>query len=560
MKLHVEDIAGFKRWAFFSLTDKSIAVPSAQVLQSFGFGIMSAGGTCKLLDEAGLPVLDLAELVGGGAILGHTVLTISRELAAGELASIFDPSKLDELKKLGLPFIDLVYCNLYKLLEAILKADKDPNPLAAVERVIQATDIGGPNMLRAAAKGFRIVVNRKCDMEMVLKEIAETGDVCYATRQELRGRAEFEVHKYTGQSAVYHGRGKYLSITGEKARDLAYGENRDQSPASLYACDDNDQLALHRFNVLTGDPSYISMADGDRALGVMCAMAEAFRVNCDGKVPFISVACKHGNPCGIGVNFDRPEGSLKSAMLGDPVAVMGAEFMTNFPITAELGKIIYEIPDSEQQTIGRKYWGVDVLYAPSVDDATVELLGKKERRRILVNPALSDPKLPPYEWMHREVRGGFLRQKNYHYVLNLKDLAKITGDVSQRIVDIIIAWAATWRSVSNTVAIAKNGMLQALGDGQQDRMACVQLCIDRGVRAHHDTNGSTLASDGFFPYAKRSSETASLEGPELLVQAGCKAVVVPYDGKNVAEVEEFFRQAGVFVVFVKPEHRGFFAH
>jgi phosphoribosylaminoimidazolecarboxamide formyltransferase/IMP cyclohydrolase len=186
-------------------------------------------------------------------------------------------------------------------------------------------------------------------------------------------------------------------------------------------------------------------------------------------------------------------------------------------------------------------------------------LGKRERRKILVNPALSEPESFRM-WMRREVEGGWLRQKKYHYVLDLKDLAKTIGDFDGHVIDMIIAQAAAWRSVSNTVAVAKDGMLQALGDGQQDRMACAQLCFVRAERVRHDTRGSSLASDGFFPYAKRKSEDAPFEAPELLVQAGCKAVVVPYDGKNVAEVEEYFRQAGVAVAFVKPEHRGFFGH
>lgn len=542
-----------ERWALFSVFNKAGVVEDARRLVNLGWKIISSGGTAKALAAADVPVKDVAELVGGGAILGHRVVTLSRQVHAGLLANPKRPEDMAELEKSGIPFIDFVRCDFYPLSKAI--ADLT----ATVDSVVEMTDIGGPCMVRSGAKGGRIVVCRKQDMESVLQELEQTSDVSQEHRQKLRARAEYEVAKYVMDSARFHGDGMFDGMIGELARQLAYGENRDQSPANLFACDNNDPLAWHNFDVLTGDPSYISTADGDRALGVMCAMAEAFRVNC-GKVPAISIACKHGNPCGIGIDFNRPDLSVMRAMLGDPVAVMGAEFITNFPIDADLGRAIYEIPSIDQQNIGRKYWGIDVLYAPAVDGATVELLGKKERRRILVNPALSDPRLPPYTWMYREVRGGFLRQKNYHYVLDFKDLAKMTGDLSEYMFNIIIAWGAAWRSVSNTVAIAKNGMLLSMGCGQQDRIACVQLCLDRAKRSNHDTYGSAFASDGFFPYAKRSSENAPLEGSELLVKAGCRSGVVPYDGKNVAEVEEYFRQAGVAVAFVKPEHRGFFGH
>jgi len=543
-----------ERWALFSVFDKTGIVEDARRLVAMGWKIISSGGTAKALIAANIPVKDVAELVGGGAILGHRVVTLSREVHAGLLANLNKQEDLDEISQLGIPVIHMVRCDFYPLSKAI------ENPLATIDSVVEMTDIGGPCMVRSAAKGGRIVVCRKQDMEDVLCALETHGDITQDFRQDLRARAEFEVAKYVMDSAIFHGAGEFDALIGEKVRGLAYGENRDQSPADLFIFDFGNPLGWHNFQVLTGDPSYISTADGDRALGVMRALADAFRVN-RGKVPFISIACKHGNPCGIGVDFNHPEFSLVNAMWGDPVAVMGAEFMTNFPINEKLGRVIYEIPESKQQEVGRKYWGIDVLYAPSVDSATVEMLSKKEKRRILVNPALADMTSPQSELMHRLVEGGFIRQKNYHYVLNFNDLAKATDGLDQNHqTDVIIAWAATWRSVSNTVAIANGGMLQALGCGQQDRIACVQLCLERAKRSKHDTVDSSFASDGFFPYARRKGESDPLEGPELLVQAGCKAGVVPFDGKNVAEVEDYFLKAGVAVAFVAPEHRGFFGH
>jgi len=546
-----------ERWALFSVFDKTGVIEDARRLVAMGWKIISSGGTAKVLTAANIPVKDVAELVDGGAILGHRVVTLSREVHAGLLANLNKQEDLDEIAKLGIPVIHMVRCDFYPLSKAI------ENPLATIDSVVEMTDIGGPCMVRSAAKGGRIVVCSKQDMEDVLSTLEFAGDISQDHRQYLRARAEFEVAKYVMDSAIFHGAGEFDALIGEKVRGLAYGENRDQSPADLFIFDFGNPLGWHNFQVLTSDPSYISTADGDRALGVMRALVDAFRVNCR-RAPFIAIACKHGNPCGVGIDFFAPGVALIKAMLGDSVAVMGAEFMTNFPIDADLGKLIYEVPESEQQNVGRKYWGVDVLYAPSVDDATVELLGKKEKRRILVNPALAEMTSPQSEWMRRPVEAGFLRQKNYHYVLDLKDLVKTTDDLGNHDIthDMIIAWAATWRSVSNTVAIAKDGMLLALGCGVQDRIGCVQLCLGRAKRSKHNTYGSSFASDAFFPYAKRlnSGEDIPLEGPQLLVQAGCVAGVVPYDGKNIAEVEEYFQQSCIAVAFVRPEHRGFFGH
>jgi len=556
--------------------------------------ILSSGGTGKALSDAGIPVITTAEFSGQcmaeklmrddeflkfmdvtfrieansdfmarfkkvianglqvGAMFDHRLATISAPLYGGLLSDANNEGHMAELAAVGWGNIDMVICDFYPLAKTLAK------PGVTLQDVIASWDVGGPFMIDAAAKSDRLPICRVDDRDMVLKHLEANGVVPPEVRMQLRQTAVFEVGRYYMDLAQYLGPDRFDAMVGEKVRDLAYGENKDQSPASLFREYDSP-LALHKFEILTGDPGWVSMADGDRALGVMCALAEAFRINC-GKVPFISVACKHGNACGIGVDFKYPDVSLRKALTGDPVAVMGAEFMTNFPINEDLGKIIYEVHEQHRQIIGRQYWGIDVLYAPSVDGATVALLSKKERRKVLVNPNLADPKLSPRMWMRREVEGGHLKQRNYHYILDLKNLAKATGNFGDNVVDMIIAWGATWRSVSNTVALAGNSMLLSLGDGQQDRIACAQLCLDRAKRARHITNGSSGASDGFFPYAKRSSENAPFEAPELLVQAGCEAVVVPYDGVRKEEVAEYFRQAGVAVAFVAPEHRGFFGH
>lgn len=542
-----------EKWALISVYSKEGIVKFAQSLIDLGWKILASGGTAKVLGENGIAVKDVADLVGGGAILAHHDCTLSREIHAGLLAKDNEEDRA-ELAKLGVPFIDMVVCDFYPLSAEIASAD------CTTESVIEKTDIGGPTMVRSAAKGGRIVVVDPTDRLMVLSELEENSEVTIETRQYLHAKAEFIVSGYCFDSARFHSGGDYDGLIGRLVQTLAYGENRDQSPANLFMGDKADPLAWGNFKVLTGEPSYISIADGDRALGVMCALCEAFRLNFT-KVPFVAVACKHGNPCGIGISFELPAEALSRALFGDPVAVMGAELMTNFPITQALGIRIYEVMECDRKLVGRQYWGIDVLFAPAVDESTVELLGKKARRRILVNPALVDACDSQKRNMIEPVRGGFLRQRSYHYILDFGGFERQIGQFCpEQKINAIIAWAAAWRSVSNTVALANNGRLIGLGCGQQDRIACVQLCLEKAKRSGHETFCAIFASDGFFPFARRKPEQDLLEGPELLINSGCSGGLVPYEGNKIEEVYDFFEESGVSVGFIPSIHRGFFGH
>ena len=578
-----------------SVYDKNGIADFAKALAEMGWAILASGGTCRHLREAGIDAHDVADMLlrsfviqaqrGGitfseksediplmmarmrehgmdaSAMLGHRVVTLSREVAAALLARYLE-ADLEELAKRGIPLIDMVVCDFYPLSEEVAKPD------ATIESVIEKTDIGGPTMMRAAAKGGRIVVCDQADRKLVITMLQTEGEVNEIVREYLRAKAEFTVASYCLDSARFHGQGEHDGILGRKAYYLAYGENRDQSPATLFfsSSSADDPLAWDKFDVLAGEPSYISMADGDRGLGVMSAMAESFRRNFS-QLPFIALICKHGNPCGAAIDWKDPAEALIKALSGDPIAAMGGELMTNFPITQELGQLLYAVPEELQMSekVGRKFWGMDVVYAPAVDSEIVTLLGKKEKRRVLVNPALANPTLPPEEWMYRLMRGGFLKQKMPTYVFDFQKIHEFVGvlgahELSGMLTDMIIAWAIAWHSVSNTVALANKEMLIGLGCGQQDRIACVQLALNRACRAKHQITGSVCASDGFWPYACRANDAGPLEGPELLVEVGCSACVVPADGKNLPAVKAYFEKHGIKVAFLAPEHRGFFGH
>ena len=195
--------------ALLSVYDKSGITDFAQRLVKLDWNIFASGGTAKALKEADIPVKDVSELVGGGPILGHRVVTLSREIHAGLLADLNDPAQVKEMQNLGIPIIDMVVCDFYPLREAIAKPD------ATIDSVIEMTDIGGPCMIRSGAKGGRIVICRLEDRQPTLEEIEIHGDISAQTLSALRARAEFEVANYVLESAIYLGQGKFGGETHE---------------------------------------------------------------------------------------------------------------------------------------------------------------------------------------------------------------------------------------------------------------------------------------------------------------------------------------------------------
>ncbi|MCK4826109.1 hypothetical protein KA005_60755, partial [bacterium] len=516
-----------KKVALISVYHKKGIEAFAGELVKLNWEILSSGGTAEYLKEHGIASRDVADLVGGEAILGHRVVTLSREVHAGLLSRNIEED-ITEMKSLGLPRIDLVCCDFYPLAAEIT------NQNHTIESVVEKTDIGGPTMVRSGAKGYRIVICDPVDRDGVIKQLKDRGYVDNEMRQYLRAKAEAVVANYCLDSARFHSFGKFDGMTGWVVRELAYGENRDQSPAYLYSTGTDDPLAWDNFKIISGNPGYINMADGDRALQVLCLMAESFRVTYK-RVPYIAIACKHGNACGAAFDWERPEKAMLKALLGDPLAVMGAEVMTNFRITEKVGQVLYEVPARHFKRAGRKKWGVDVIFAPGFNPEASELLTQRKTRRLLVNPALKKPVIPSSKWVHRPVRGGFIKQKAPNFVLNLSKTEEVEKQTCKFIVafdagTLILAWAVAWRADSNSVILAKNGMLISSGVGQMDRLACCKLALGYAERAGHNTKGSIFASDAFFPFAKRAGEEYPLEGTELLAQAGCRAGVVPADG------------------------------
>lgn len=520
--------------ALLSVYHKDGITEFAQELHALGVTLYASGGTAKHLKGAGLPVKDVAELVGGDAILGHRVVTLSREVHAGLLARDI-PEDLAELAKLSIPFIDLVCVDLYPLSEEIKKG-------GSFDAVIEKTDIGGPTMIRSAAKAGRVVVCDPKDRTPVI-EWLKAGAQDAAFVDTLAAKGEYVIASYVLSSARYRGAGRYEGFVGEKAAECKYGENAYQTPAALYASASDDPLSLANFKVIEGTaPSYNNWADLDRLLQTMTHIAATFARN-RGTVPHIAVGAKHGNACGAAVGATSAE-TLRKTVAGDPLAIFGGLIITNFPIDAT----------AAEEIAGRM---LDGIIAPSFAPEAIEKLKRKgDKCRFIENPALADLDASSLDTAtrFRYVRGGFLAQPNYTFILDLAspDLVKHAPATLAQENDLLLAAAIGSTSNSNTITLVKDGQMIANGVGQQDRVGAAKLALMRAERSKHDARGAVAYSDSFFPFP---------DGPETLINAGIAAILSTSGSLKDQATVELCKERRVPLYMIPDKlGRGFFGH
>lgn len=532
-----------KRTALLSVFHKEGIVEFARGLVALGWTLYASGGTARYLKEACIPVTDVAELVGGGAILGHRVVTLSREVHAGLLARPI-PEDETELEKLSIPWFDLVCVDLYPLEQAIA------DPVNDLTKIIEMIDIGGPTMISSASKGQRIVICDPADREFVLERLKADGDVPLIDRERLAAKADKVVAAYRLLSAGYRSHGLYSGFIGERVASCKYGENAWQTPAALYSTGARDQLALDRFKLVAGTaPSYNNLVDLDRLLQTVTHLAATFDLN-TGKVPLIAVAVKHGNPCGAAIGTD-PLVVLQKTVTGDPEAIFGGLVMTNFP----LGEAEAETLLAYGVSNGRRL--LDGIIAPSfTDEAIARLKRKKDKCRLLANEALAALSKDSLDMADRfrYVRGGCLRQPNYTFIFDFKlEALQQFGEITdQQKSDLLLAKAVCDTSNSNTITIVKDDMLIGNGTGQMHRGWAAKIAIDKVVYSHHTTFGAVAASDSFFPFP---------DGPEMLCQSGVAVILATTGSIKDEEIKKLITEAGVTLVWLPDTvGRGFFGH
>ncbi len=531
--------------ALISVFDKTGIASFAAELVKLGFNIYASGGTAKEIAAAGIKAKDISELVGGKAILGHRVVTLSREINAGLLANN-SAGHQAELKKLGIPRIDLVCVDMYPLVETI------NNPKATEAEVIEKTDIGGPTMLRAAAKGRRIVICRPEQRQTVLEWLKAGRPDGKNFLTALAAVAEFEVARYVFSSAKYLGGGEFGGFIGQLADKTKYGENPWQKNAGFYTEGlSEDRLALDWWQQRGGTKlSYNNYADVDRLLQTITHIAAGFDKNF-GSVGFIALGAKHGNVCGAAVST-TPKTAIAKMLDGDARAIFGGSVMLNFPVGQAEAKLLLEhaMPTGQKRLL-------DVIAAPQFSKDALQMLQRKGGKlRLFANPALAklDQNSLDVSERFRYVRGGALVQSNYTYILDIKsaELEKTGQATEPQIKDMILAWGVGSTSNSNTITLVKDGMLIGNGVGQQDRVSAAELGLKRARDAGHDISGAVAFSDSFFPFA---------DGPLELTDAGVQAILATRGSVNDAKVAAALKKAGViFCTLPDASARAFFGH
>ncbi|MFA6257030.1 MAG: hypothetical protein WCT29_03400 [Candidatus Paceibacterota bacterium] len=543
-----------QKTALISVYNKDGIADFAKELVGLGWKIISSGGTAKHLSEAGLPVTDVAEITGMPPILSHRVLTLNPKIHGGLLA-LDTPEHRVELEKYGIPWIDLVCVDLYPLEE------ETKNPNATRESVIEKTDIGGPTMLRASAKGRRITVCDVSDRALVVKWLKDGEENREEFLNNLAAKAEMIIARYGAISGEYHSAEGYKGIFGQKNIECAYGENAYQKPASLYKNLDTknvDELAIANWQLVAGSPmSYNNICDVDRMMQTMTHIGAGFEKNL-GEVPFVAIGAKHGNACGVATGSSDIE-AIDGMLQGDLRAIFGGSVMLNFPVDEKIAdELIHKFsPEGVRRLL-------DIVAAPEFSPEAIEILSRKKGKcRLLQNRAIAKAGMSALDGAKRfrYVRGGFMVQPNYTFVPEVKEK------------DVILAWAVGSTSNSNTITIVKDGRLYGNGVGQQDRVGAAKLALLRADDAARfsqnsdvgrqefgrptsefpaDLENAVAYSDSFFPFP---------DAPEVLINRGIKTIFSTSGSVNDEKVIELCKSRGVNLILLPDtEARGFYQH
>jgi phosphoribosylaminoimidazolecarboxamide formyltransferase/IMP cyclohydrolase len=508
--------------ALISVYDKTGLVPFARGLAELGFELVASGGTATALEDAGLAVTRVEEVTGFPELLGGRVKTLHPRIHAGILARRELPEDARALEEHGIAPFDLVCVNLYPFELAAQGLD------AGDGAVVEMIDVGGPAMLRAAAKSHAHVtpVCRPEDYETVLAELRARGETSLETRRRLAGTAFATTAAYEAAIARWFQRGEAypetISLAFDRAHDLSYGENPHQS-AAYYAERGSRTHLLSRVEQLQGKPLSFNNLGDLSAARLLARELEAPAC----------VIVKHANPCGVAV-ADTIEEAYERALAADPVSAYGGVVVLNRAVTASLGEML-----------AAQF--VEVLFAPGFDEQAMEALARKRSTRVLND--LERRRLVETERDYRRVLGGLLVQERDWEIAGREGMEVVCGSVGgERWDDVLFAWRVVKHVTSNAIVLARTGQTIGIGAGQMSRVDAVRIALEKARELGHSPEGAVLSSDAFFPFP---------DGPQLALDAGVAVLVQPGGSKRDAEVVEAVSSAGAAMVFT---HRRHFRH
>ncbi|MDQ2699969.1 MAG: bifunctional phosphoribosylaminoimidazolecarboxamide formyltransferase/IMP cyclohydrolase [Actinomycetota bacterium] len=513
--------------ALISVSDKTGVTEFAAGLARSGVDILSTGGTAQALRDAGIDVTDVSEFTGQAEIMNGRVKTLHPKIYAAILARRSDPSHVEVLEAEAIPPIDLVCVNLYPF-EATI-AREGVSPMDAIENI----DIGGPTMIRAAAKNHEdvvVAVKPEC-YDAILAEMEETGgEVSASTRHWLANEAFAQTARYDAAisrwfSESYDAFPEHRVIAYEKELDLSYGENPHQR-AAFYSEVGLDSHVLTNLSKLHGRAlSFNNVLDLDSARKLLADL--------EGPA---CVIVKHNNPCGVAVG-DSGLDAYERARDCDPISAYGGVIAINQHVNAALAESLH-----------RNF--VEVLVAPGYDDDALEILQQKKNVRIFTDQASPHP--DSREKDYKRVRGGILVQDRdgepeQREMMEVVTKAQPSEDNWN---DMLFAWTVCRHVRSNAIVLVKDGVTLGIGAGQMSRVDSTRLAIQKCVDAHGDEandllTGCAMASDAFFPFA---------DGPAAAIEAGATSVIQPGGSKRDAEVIEACDESETAMVFTRHRH------
>ena len=510
--------------ALLSVSDKSGVVEFARGLAGLGVELVSTGGTAKLLQKEGLAVVEVSAYTGSPEMLDGRVKTLHPKIHGALLARREDAAHMAALAKAGIGTIDLLAVNLYPFQATV--ADRECRFDDAIENI----DIGGPAMLRSAAKNHASVAALvdPADYARVLKEIRDSGEVSEATRFGLAAKVFAHTAAYDGAIANYltsldeHRRrldyAEVLSLQFCKIDDLRYGENPHQS-AAFYRDPQPAPGSLALYRQLQGkELSYNNIADADAAWECVKSFGEP-----------ACVIVKHANPCGVAIGPDLRT-AYERAVRCDAVSAFGGILAFNRAIDR-----------ATAQAVGKQF--AEVVVAPRVEAEAHKAFSAKENLRVLEVPLSHEPQAHDY----KRVGGGLLVQSSDSQLLmeaELKVVTKIQPTEAQR-ADLLFAWRVAKYVKSNAIVFCRDGATVGIGAGQMSRLDSVRVAAMKAAEAKLELKGAVVASDAFFPFR---------DGLDALADAGAAAVIQPGGSLRDAEVIAAADERGVAMLFTGMRH------
>lgn len=477
--------------ALVSVSDKTGLVAFVQGLQNAGWEIIATGGTQKLLEDSGIKTIGISDVTGFPEICDGRVKTLHPKVHGGLLARRDEPSHLQALQENGISFIDLVCVNLYPFRETIAKEG------TTMAEAIEKIDIGGPSMLRSAAKNYNdvTVVCDPADYDTILAEINATGNTTLETRLQLSAKAYTHTAQYDCCIATYMrekaGLNEKLFLEFDLKQGLRYGENPHQS-AKFYASTKAIPFSLASGKQLQGkEMSYNNIQDANAALNIARDFQQPF-----------CVALKHMNPCGAAV-AETIEEAWQKAYEADTVSIYGGIVICNRTITKEIA-------------LGMKPIFLEIVIAPDFTDEAMEIFATKKNLRVIqVDMTPSSEAIDQYV----SVNGGLLVQ---HLDTQIETITadmcatKVQPDAAT-LADMQFGWNIVKHVKSNAIVVVKNGQTLGVGAGQMNRVGSAEIAMKQ-AHAAGVTEGLILASDGFLPF----DDTVA-----LAAQYGVTAIVQP---------------------------------